>query len=55
MLYIYVAKDPRKPLPKSTEEFLRYVLSKDGQQIVIKDGYDPLPAKVAEKQLRLLK
>jgi phosphate transport system substrate-binding protein len=55
MLYIYVAKQPGKPLPKLTEEFLRYVLSKEGQQIVVKDGYDPLPSKLVDSQLKSLK
>ncbi len=54
-LYIYVARKPGQPLPKMTEEFLKYVLSKEGQEIVVKDGYDPLPASVAEEQLKLLK
>jgi phosphate transport system substrate-binding protein len=31
------------------------VLSKTGQQVVIKDGYIPLPAKVVEKELAKLK
>jgi phosphate transport system substrate-binding protein len=51
MLYLYVAKKPNKPLPKLVEEFLKYVLSKEGQEIVVKDGYLPLPAKVVEDQL----
>lgn len=55
MLYLYVAKEPNKPLPKMVEEFLKYVLSKEGQEIVVKDGYLPLPAKVAEKQLAAIK
>ena len=55
MLYIYVAKKPGQPLPKVTEEFLKFALSKEGQQIVVKDGYDPLPAKVVEQQLKALK
>lgn len=54
-LYIYVAKKPGQPLPKLVEEFLRYVLSKEGQEIVIKDGYDPLTAKLIENQLKALK
>jgi phosphate transport system substrate-binding protein len=37
------------------EEFLKYALSKEGQEIVVKDGYLPLPAAIAEKQLNLLK
>ena len=51
MLYIYVVKEPNKPLPKMTREFIKFVLSKEGQQIVVKDGYLPLPAKVIEKEL----
>ncbi len=51
MLYLYVAKKPNQPLPKMIEEFIKFVLSKEGQEIVVKDGYLPLPAKIAEKQL----
>ena len=54
-LYIYVAKEPGKPLPKLIEEFLKFVLSAEGQGIVEKDGFGPLPVKVVDKQLDLLK
>ena len=54
-LYIYVVKEPHQPLPTLTREFLKFVLSKEGQKIVVKDGYLPLPAKVVNKQLGLLK
>lgn len=48
-LMIYVNKAPNKPLPPLETEFLKMVLSKQGQQVVVKDGYIPLPAKqVAE-------
>lgn len=55
MLYIYVAKKPGQPLPKVVEEFIKFALSKEGQQIVVKDGYDPLTAKMVKKQLSGLK
>jgi len=55
MLYVYVAKKPGQPLPKITEEFIKYVLSKEGQEIVVKDGYDPLTAKLVDNQLKALK
>jgi phosphate transport system substrate-binding protein len=55
MLYVYVAKKPGQPLPKVVEEFLKFALSKEGQEIVVKDGYDPLTAKMAEDQLKELK
>jgi len=55
MLYIYVAKKPGQPLPKVVEEFLRYALSKEGQAVVVKDGYDPLTAKLVDDQLKALR
>jgi len=48
-------EEAREPLPKLIEEFLKFVLSSEGQKIVIKDGYGPLPAKIDSKQLGLLK
>jgi phosphate transport system substrate-binding protein len=50
-----VAKEPNKPLPTQTAEFLKYILSQAGQEVVVKDGYLPLPAKVAEKELSKLR
>lgn len=54
-LYVYVNKHPNKPLPPLEREFIKMVLSKAGQNVVIKDGYIPLPAKVVEKELDKLK
>ncbi len=54
MLYVYVAKEPNKPMPALVKEFIKYVLSKEGQEVVVKDGFLPLPAAVAKKQLALL-
>ncbi len=51
-LYIYVNKPPNKPLPVLEREFLRMVLSKQGQQIVNKDGYIPLPARIIQQVLQ---
>jgi len=51
-LYIYVNKAPNKPLDPMTYEFIRMVLSKQGQTVVVKDGYVPLPADMAEKLLK---
>jgi phosphate transport system substrate-binding protein len=33
-------------------EFLRYLMSKEGQEVVVKDGYLPITAKVATKCLK---
>lgn len=46
-LVVYVNKKPGQPLDKLTLEFLKFVLSKEGQAIVEKDGYFPMPAEVA--------
>ncbi len=54
-LYVYVNKEPGKPLPPLTQEFFKLVLSRQGQEVVVKDGYVPLPAKVAERELGKLK
>jgi phosphate transport system substrate-binding protein len=54
-LYVYVNKKPNQPLPPLENEFMKLVLSKAGQQVVIKDGYIPLPAKIADKVLATLK
>lgn len=54
LLYVYVNKEPNKPIPPVTLEFLKLVLSKQGQEVVVKDGYIPLPAAVAERELSKL-
>ncbi|MBV1961537.1 MAG: phosphate ABC transporter substrate-binding protein PstS family protein [Immundisolibacteraceae bacterium] len=53
-LYVYVNKHPNKPLAPLEREFLTQVLSKAGQQVVVKDGYIPLPASVAAKEIAKL-
>ncbi|UZE95709.1 PstS family phosphate ABC transporter substrate-binding protein [Alkalimarinus alittae] len=53
-LYVYVNKAPNKPLSPLDGEFIKSVLSKQGQQVVVKDGYVPLPAAVADKSLAQL-
>lgn len=53
-LYVYVNKHPNKPLQPLEREFFKMVLSKIGQEVVVKDGYIPLPAKVVERELAKL-
>ncbi len=48
-LYVYMNKAPNKPLAPLEREFVKLVLSKQGQEVVVKDGYIPLPASVVEK------
>lgn len=54
-LYVYVNKAPNKPLAPLEREFIKLILSKQGQQVVIKDGYVPLSSKFAKKQLAKIK
>jgi phosphate transport system substrate-binding protein len=51
VLYFYVNKRPNQPLPPLEREFIKLVLSKQGQEVVIKDGFVPLPAALAAKAL----
>ena len=53
-LYLYVNKPPDTPLAPLEAEFLKFVLSRDGQESVAKDGYIPLPVAVAELELKKL-
>lgn len=53
-LYVYINKAPNKALAPLEREFLKLVLSRPGQEVVVKDGYIPLPASVAERTVRQL-
>lgn len=50
-LYVYVNKHPNKDLTPMEREFVKLVLSKRGQEIVVNHGYVPVPNKVAAKAL----
>ena len=51
MLYVYVDKDPNEELPPMVSEFLKYMLSQEGQRVVVKDGYLPLTPALAAREL----
>lgn len=53
-LYVYVNKAPNRPLNPLEGEFLRLILSRTGQEAVVKDGYIPLPAPVVQQALKSL-
>lgn len=53
-LYLYVNKKPNESLDPLRLEFLKYVLSRQGQRIVVKDGYLPLPATKVKDLRRLI-
>src|SRR5262245_44531320 len=50
-LYVYVNRAPGKTLDPLTREFVKLVLSKEGQEAVIKDGYFPVTAGIAKEEL----
>ena len=53
-LYIYINKAPGKPLDPLVREYAKLIFSKEGQEVVIKDGYLPLPAAIIAEELKKL-
>lgn len=51
-LWVYVNKAPNKPLNPLEAEFVKLMLSKQGQEVVVKDGYIPMPAARAAKVMK---
>lgn len=54
-LYVYVNKAPNKPLDPLVREFLKYILSREGQEVVVKDGYLPVTAKTVQEEAAKLR
>jgi phosphate transport system substrate-binding protein len=50
-LYLYVNKAPGKPLDPLQLEFVKLVMSKEGQEVVVKDGYMPLTPAILKDEL----
>lgn len=48
-LVVYLNKKPGRALEPATAEFMRFILSREGQRMVIKDGYYPLPTRVIDE------
>jgi phosphate transport system substrate-binding protein len=53
-LYIYVNKEPDRELDPLVREFVKFIFSREGQEIVVKDGYMPLPNELVQKELAKL-
>jgi phosphate transport system substrate-binding protein len=51
-LYIYVNVNPNQKLDPLRAEFIKYIYSKQGQQVVIKDGFFPITAAIREQDLK---
>ena len=54
-LLLYVNRKPGEALDPLREQFLAFVLSREGQEIVVKDGYLPLTKKVVDEEIAKLK
>lgn len=53
--YIYVNRAPGRPMDPKVREFIRFALSREGQQIILKAGvYSPIPAAYIREQLKKL-
>ena len=50
-LYVYIDRAPGKPLDPLSREFVKVMTSKPGQEVVIKDGFFPIPNTIAKEEL----
>jgi phosphate transport system substrate-binding protein len=50
-LYVYVNRAPNRGTDPLVREFLKFVLSKGGQEVVVKDGYLPIPSSIVQQEL----
>ncbi len=53
-LYIYLNKAPAKPLDPPTLEFVKYILSSDGQKETIRSGFYPITNETRTRALKAL-
>ena len=50
-LYVYINRAPGKPVDPLSREFVKVMTSKPGQEVVIKDGFFPIPNAIAKEEL----
>ncbi|MBF0355943.1 MAG: phosphate ABC transporter substrate-binding protein [Alphaproteobacteria bacterium] len=50
-LYVYLNKNPNQAMDPLRGEFVRYVFSKQGQTVVLKDGFFPVTKAIADEDL----
>lgn len=53
-LFLAVNYKPTSKLEPLRKEFLKFIYSKEGQELAVKDGYFPVDAKTAAKALKLV-
>ena len=49
-LYIYINKAPGQPVEPLVQEFAKYIFSKEGQEVAVKDGYYPVSPQIANQE-----
>lgn len=54
-LNIYINRAPNKDIDPLLKEFMKFIFSYEGQEVVVKDGYLPLTFELVEKELAKLK
>lgn len=54
-LYIYVNKAPGQDIDPLIGQFLTFVLSQEGQEVVVKDGFIPLAGEIVDVEMSKLK
>jgi phosphate transport system substrate-binding protein len=54
-LFIYINKKPGAPADTLTSEFIKFIVAKEGQEVVLKDGYYPIPLEAATETIDALK
>jgi phosphate transport system substrate-binding protein len=53
-LFVYINRAPGKSMDPLTREFVKFILSREGQEVVVKDGYLPLSADIVKQELAKL-
>ena len=53
-LYVYMNNKPATKVEPLRLEFVRYVLSQQGQMVTVKDGYFPIPSAIATQDLKAI-
>jgi phosphate transport system substrate-binding protein len=53
-LYVFVNKNPKQPLDALRTEFIKYVLSKEGQERTIEGGFYPINNEIRQAELNKL-
>lgn len=51
-LYVYINRAPGQALDPLVKEFMSMVLSREGQAVVVKDGFFALPAATASAEMK---